>query len=102
MNDVTKKHSDDIIPNKIPGENTDYECVCVPSSQIAELTKTWAGKWDDIQNILEVHIHVHYYYTCTYSRHKKICVLQNGTYSSIVENGKRTDNKRAKYLCNSK
>lgn len=31
-----------------------YNCVCL-SLQIAELTKTWAGKWDGIQSVLEVH-----------------------------------------------
>ena len=29
-------------------------CVLGPCLQVAELTKTWAGKWKDMQQIIEV------------------------------------------------
>jgi kinesin family protein 16B len=53
---TTQQLSVDVVPGKIPKSTISlYEDIHKKEEQAAELTKEWASKWKDIQQIIEAH-----------------------------------------------
>ena len=58
----------------------------IPKLQIAQLTKTWAGKWEGYQNIIEVlRLFMYMYmYVCIYLHVYNTYMYMYGVYNIIV------------------